>query len=113
VSSNARTFTNAKDCGAEVFSHLRAFSLDHEYPTQSQDWIARLPVHQLAAKDSVLFLWAVSPQLPEAIQVMNSWGFKYVMGDVPRIELFARDYPEGWDVWGNEVRSSVPLLTTQ
>jgi len=24
-------------------------------------------------------------------------------GDVPRIELFARQETEGWDVWGNEV----------
>ena len=26
-----------------------------------------------------------------------------LMGDLPRIELFARQSPEGWDVWGNEV----------
>lgn len=26
-----------------------------------------------------------------------------LMGDVPRIELFARNHTEGWDVWGNEV----------
>ena len=24
-------------------------------------------------------------------------------GDLPRIELFARQRTEGWDVWGNEV----------
>jgi len=28
-------------------------------------------------------------------------------GDVPRIELFARQATPGWDVWGNEVDSSV------
>lgn len=27
----------------------------------------------------------------------------HLMGDVPRIELFARNHTEGWDVWGNEV----------
>lgn len=27
----------------------------------------------------------------------------YLMGDLPRIELFARQKTEGWDVWGNEV----------
>lgn len=32
-----------------------------------------------------------------------------LMGDVPRIELFARQSPEGWDVWGNEVESSITL----
>ena len=26
-----------------------------------------------------------------------------LMGDVPRIELFAREEVEGWDCWGNEV----------
>ena len=24
-------------------------------------------------------------------------------GDLPRIELFAREKTDGWDVWGNEV----------
>ena len=26
-----------------------------------------------------------------------------LMGDLPRVELFARQATEGWDVWGNEV----------
>lgn len=26
-----------------------------------------------------------------------------ICGDVPRIELFARQYADGWDCWGNEV----------
>lgn len=30
-----------------------------------------------------------------------------LMGDLPRIELFARQATPGWDVWGNEVDSSV------
>ena len=30
-------------------------------------------------------------------------------GDVPRIELFARQKVPGWDVWGNEVESDVVL----
>lgn len=28
-------------------------------------------------------------------------------GDVPRIELFARQTYEGWDAWGNEVQSDI------
>ena len=32
-----------------------------------------------------------------------------LMGDVPRIELFARASPPGWDVWGNEVASDIRL----
>ncbi len=30
-----------------------------------------------------------------------------LMGDIPRVELFARQSPPGWDVWGNEVKSTV------
>ena len=32
-----------------------------------------------------------------------------LMGDLPRIELFARQKTEGWDVWGNEVESDIEL----
>ena len=32
-----------------------------------------------------------------------------LMGDIPRIELFARNKTEGWDVWGNEVESDIDL----
>ena len=28
-----------------------------------------------------------------------------LVGDIPRIELFARQKTEGWDVWGNEIDS--------
>ena len=32
-----------------------------------------------------------------------------LMGDVPRIELFAREQSQGWDVFGNEIESDVEL----
>lgn len=32
-----------------------------------------------------------------------------LVGDLPRIELFAREKTEGWDVWGNEVKSDINL----
>lgn len=32
-----------------------------------------------------------------------------LMGDIPRVELFARQKPDGWDVWGNEVESDLQL----
>ena len=33
----------------------------------------------------------------------------HLLGDRPRIELFAREKTEGWDVWGNEVESDMEL----
>lgn len=153
------------------------------YITQSKDWIKNLDVGGVADKDSVLFMWAVSPLLPEALEVMKSWGFKYItvafvwskhtknkikvsnmgrwtmgnvevcllgkkgkpqricknikqlveaertehskkpdevrkrivelMGDLPRIELFARQKVDGWDVWGNEVESDIQLTSNE
>ena len=150
-----------------------SFSLDHEYETQSMEWIKFLPIPDITDKNCVLFLWAVSPLLPEAFDVIKAWGFKYktlafcwqketrlfnktvknlgrwtmggvelcllatrgkpkrerknigqvvfemrgrhsqkpaevrsrivdLMGGLPRIELFARQKTEGWDVWGND-----------
>ncbi len=33
-----------------------------------------------------------------------------LMGDLFRIELFAREKTGGWDVWGNEVESDIELM---
>ncbi len=32
-----------------------------------------------------------------------------LLGDIPRIELFARRKFDGWDAWGNEVESDIEL----
>ncbi len=149
------------------------------YQTQDINWIKSLKVNEIADKDCVLFMWAVSPLLPEAFETIKAWGFKYVtvafvwskhtknkikvsnmgrwtmgnveicllarkgkpqrivknikqlveaertehskkpsevrdrivelMGDIPRIELFARQKVEGWDSWGNEVECDITL----
>jgi len=36
-----------------------------------------------------------------------------LVGDLPRIELFARQKTEGWDVWGNEVESDIDFTINQ
>lgn len=33
-----------------------------------------------------------------------------LLGDIPRIELFARQKVNGWDSWGNEVKCDIDLL---
>ena len=35
-----------------------------------------------------------------------------LMGDLPRVELFARQATPGWDVWGNEVEPTIPDFGT-
>jgi N6-adenosine-specific RNA methylase IME4 len=34
-----------------------------------------------------------------------------LVGDLPRIELFARERTPGWDVWGNEVDGGIDLVS--
>lgn len=150
------------------------------YKTMKIFDICKLPVQHIAAENSVLFLWVTYPMLPEAMMLINAWGFKYktigfqwikqnksgkgfffglgrwtrgnsevcliavkgkpkrvannisqlifspisqhsakpaivrdkivqLMGDIPRIELFARKKTPGWDVWGNEVESDIDI----
>jgi site-specific DNA-methyltransferase (adenine-specific) len=35
-----------------------------------------------------------------------------LFGDVPRLEMFARQASEGWDVFGNEVANSINISAT-
>jgi len=149
------------------------------YTTMSLNDLRNLPISQISEDNCALFLWATWPKLPEALQVIESWGFEYfslgfewikktkngkdffgmgywtransepcllafkgkmkplrhdirqivesmreehskkpdeirdkiveIMGNLPRIELFARQKTEGWDVFGNEVESDVIL----
>lgn len=48
---------------------------DNHYPTMDTAAIAAL--EPPAADDAVLFLWATVPMLPEALNVMQTWGFAY------------------------------------
>ncbi len=49
---------------------------DH-YPCMSLDDICAISVQGVTEDDAVLFLWATSPILPEALRVVEAWGFKY------------------------------------
>ena len=41
------------------------------------DMARLLPVHQLAADDCVLVMWATAPMINEALWLMRAWGFTY------------------------------------
>jgi len=160
------------------------------YKTTPIEELKKLGVAGVADKNCIIFMWATSPFMKEAIELIEAWGFKYktipfvwikmkndmseprkdgignytpnnaeyvllgrkgkywrnstkvkqivmtpktkhsrkpaqvrraiveLVGDIPRIELFARprerdmfgdsEY-DGWDVWGNEVESDIKL----
>jgi N6-adenosine-specific RNA methylase IME4 len=47
------------------------------YGTLKTDEIAALPVEQIAAATSHLYLWVPNALLPDGLRVMQSWGFQY------------------------------------
>jgi len=55
-------------------------SAQAQYACMSIEDIKALPVSQLARGDALLWLWCTWPLLREAIETVESWGFKYVTG---------------------------------
>lgn len=58
----------------------REKSAENHYPTMDTDEICALfeKIGNPVSKDAVLFLWATNPMLPQALQVMQAWGFTYI-----------------------------------
>jgi len=50
---------------------------ESQYPTMAVEDICDLPIRELAAETTALFMWATNPLLPEALQVIEAWGFEY------------------------------------
>src|SRR6476620_6583716 len=50
----------------------------NRYGTMALDEICALPVQDIAADPSHLYLWVPNALLPWGLQVMDAWGFKYV-----------------------------------
>ena len=48
------------------------------YATMSLDEIKALPVSEVAAENAHLYLWVPNALLPEGLEVMRAWGFRYV-----------------------------------
>ena len=81
-------------------------SADSQYPTMPVDEICSMPVREIAAADSVLFLWATAPCLPEAMQVIDAWGFTYKA-------QFVWDKLKGFNGHYNDVRHELLLIATR
>lgn len=59
------------------FSKSRSRRVENHYETMSLQEIKDLPVKDIAAVNSVLYLWATAPKLPQALEVLSAWGFDY------------------------------------
>ena len=50
---------------------------EKHYPSMSLSELSALPIPDLSQDHAVLFLWATSPLLPDALKLGDAWGFKY------------------------------------
>lgn len=57
--------------------HRESTAATYHYPTMSLAELEALNVRKLAAEDSVLFLWATFPLIPDALTILRAWGFTY------------------------------------
>jgi len=56
--------------------------VENHYPTMPLTEIMAVDVQGLCNNDCALFLWATSGLLPQALEVLNAWGFAYVSSAV-------------------------------
>lgn len=61
------------------YEHAESVSreIENQYPTMSLDEIKAMPVQDIAFEDCIMFMWATSPKLAEAFEVLEAWGFSY------------------------------------
>jgi N6-adenosine-specific RNA methylase IME4 len=51
--------------------------IENQYPTMTLEDICALPVVDITADEAIIFLWATTPMLKKALQVLEAWGFNY------------------------------------
>lgn len=54
-----------------------ARAIENQYPTMSLEEIKAMDMTKVAFDDCVMFMWATSPKLAEAFEVLDAWGFSY------------------------------------
>lgn len=52
-------------------------SASQHYKTMTLDELKVLPVWDLAAKHCVMFMWVIDTHLPQALELMTAWEFKF------------------------------------
>ena len=50
---------------------------DRHYPTLSHEELLLLPVAEIAAENSIIFLWATPPKVAEAVELIAAYGFTF------------------------------------
>lgn len=104
-------YQHAPDFPQGIYSLLLAFGVG--YYTKSNAEICLLATrgkpHKLV-KDNSISQVIMTPKTKHSRKPIECRErILQMLGDLPRIELFARQKVEGWDCWGNEVESDIKL----
>lgn len=59
------------------FVESESRAIENQYPTLELEDICALDVPSICNDDAILFMWATSPKLAEAMRVVDAWGFVY------------------------------------
>ncbi len=65
------------DCPWRYSNNNNNGAAEKHYSTMSVKELKALPVSDIADEHCVLLFWATMPLLPDALEVMNAWGFVY------------------------------------
>ncbi|OGZ73722.1 MAG: transcriptional regulator [Candidatus Staskawiczbacteria bacterium RIFCSPLOWO2_01_FULL_37_25b] len=52
-------------------------SATFKYPTLKTGELMKIPIHEIAKDDCLLFMWTTSPHLSQAVELGQTWGFEY------------------------------------
>jgi N6-adenosine-specific RNA methylase IME4 len=58
---------------------VRPNQVSFDYPTMDYEELAKLAITDLAASDAHLFCWTTHKHLPAALDLVERWGFRYVL----------------------------------
>lgn len=55
----------------------KEISIDGRYDLMTLNDLKNMPIMDITENDAVCFMWATNPLLPEALELLKAWGFKY------------------------------------
>jgi N6-adenosine-specific RNA methylase IME4 len=51
--------------------------IENQYQVMNSKDLKGMPIKSITQDDCVCFIWATNPLLPEALELLKAWGFKY------------------------------------
>lgn len=74
----------------------KTYQGETKYPTLKLSELKKIPVWDIAGKDCALLMWTTSVFIPQAVKLMEYWGFKYVT----MFAVWRKVYADGTPIHG-------------